>query len=127
MTSILKKAVTSMGFAAALLVATAANAYPTLAGIVDRGDSGGQHYYEVYFNVDPGFYCSSSSEIVYATSTPPDYSVVSSYAGPSGYSQYVCQVNIHSATGSGSKTVPFLVTGNGGGPSGTFAYITFTF
>jgi len=79
-------------------------------GTNDRGVYEGNHYFEVYFQSnDPYKDCSpywgNNGWInIWLTSSPGVYQ---SYAGPSGYSNHVCQVNIYAPSGSGQKYAYF--------------------
>jgi hypothetical protein len=95
---------------AACLASAAASAEPYLIGYDNRGSTGGQHYYELYFNVDPGYVCGDGpgTEIVTIVLTYLPNAAYESYIGPSGYSKYVCQINVYAPTGSGYHGLSFI-------------------
>ena len=99
------------------ITATIAHAAPSLAGIRDAGLYGGNHYFEIYWTLDAGDTCSTIAngnwewvdmlQGAWGWKAP----VYQSYAGPSGYSPLVCQVNIYSQNNTGVEPVIFLSAG----------------
>ena len=86
---------------------------PTSVTAVDRGNYQGNHYWELYWTLPPGFTCPFPAappvgiqDFVYLAHTS-DSTAQQSYAGPSGYSLFTCQVNVYDRAGSGPTQLWF--------------------
>lgn len=86
---------------------------PTFISTNDRGVYGGNHYWEIYFALPAGDTCISASTLVshgpnnIAVYLAPGSSVSESYAGPSGFSNNVCQVNVYAPAGTSTASMQF--------------------
>ena len=85
---------------------------PTSVTAVDRGDYQGNHYWELYWTLPQGYTCPKPSaqaagnqDFVYLAHSSSQ--VQQSYAGASGYSPLVCQVNVYDRTNNGPNMVWF--------------------
>jgi len=104
-------------------------------GTNDMGDCGGNHYVEFYFESnDPDKdcrpYAGDNGDLYVKLNKSMSPGVSQSYAGVSGYSNHVCQVNVYAPSGSGFKNVRFTwggfdVWSGTYGPHTFYSYYTF--
>src|SRR5579872_6163332 len=94
---------------------TGSSGGPTSVIPNDRGLYAGNHYWETYWALPPGYTCIDAktlvshgpSNLAVYLVTPSSSTVSQSYAGPSGFSPNVCQVNVYAPAGTPMTDLQF--------------------